>query len=379
MAPVIDVDFSLAIYNRTGKYFVGRDILEDLGERVGSVYYWRLAADRPPVGLRAKLLGRALAVEDRVRARYGDSTVAAFRSRRPMLHMDPSTVVHAALRASDIVLCHDLGPLTHPELFAPAVGDLYRRAYAVVSGADARMVFVSQASMDAYRDLYGDNSDMRVIYPAIRAEIGGQGAPVAIPGPFLLTVGSVGNRKNQAASIAAFARSGLHQSGVSYVICGAREPGADAVAALAAATPGVILLPYVTDAELQWLYGAAAGFVLMSRLEGFGVPVAEAIARGLVPLVTADSVLEEVAGDGALTAPCHDLEAIAAQMNRLVALTPSERAERQQRLSQSIARFSREAFARAWSTLIDETAGRRQTSAQRQVTPPSLQPTRQAF
>ncbi|MDF8334824.1 glycosyltransferase [Novosphingobium cyanobacteriorum] len=274
--------------------------------------------------------------------------------------MDPSTVVHAALRASDIVLCHDLGPLTHPELFTPAVCDLYRRAYAVVSRADARMVFVSQASMDAYRDLYGDNSDMRVIYPAIRAEIGGQGDPVAIPGPFLLTVGSVGNRKNQATSIEAFARSGLHQSGVSYVICGAREPGADAVAAVAASTPGVILLPYVTDAELQWLYGAASGFVLMSRLEGFGVPVAEAIARGLVPLVTADSVLEEVAGEGALVAPCHDADAIAAQMNRLVALTSAERALRQQRLARSIARFSRQSFAQGWSTLIHDVAGRAQ-------------------
>jgi hypothetical protein len=37
---------------------------------------------------------------------------------------------------------------------------------------------------------------------------------------------------------------------------------------------------------LRWLYANAIGFVLVSLLEGFGVPVAEAINRGILLLVS---------------------------------------------------------------------------------------------
>src|SRR6201999_2499293 len=55
---LVDVDFSLAIHNRTGKYFIGRDLLETPGLPLGDIYYWGLSASRPPAGLLGKLVGR---------------------------------------------------------------------------------------------------------------------------------------------------------------------------------------------------------------------------------------------------------------------------------------------------------------------------------
>lgn len=346
-----DVDFSLALHNRTGKYFIGRDLLADQADLVRDVYYWRRIAARVPNGLGARVLGRLLTIESRARvagrpAPFGPRV----RPERPVLHLDPLTVAVAALRPTDMVLCHDLGPVTHPDLFAPDVSAIYAWVFEEIARVRPSLTFVSRASRDAFAGRYAAWDGMRVIYPPIRADLI-RTPPVPVPGikpPFLLTVGSVGRRKNQAGAIRAFARSGLAERGVSYVICGATEPGSDAVVDAAARTPGVHLLDYVADGALAWLYRNASGFVLTSRLEGFGVPVAEAIGHGLVPLVSAHSVLEEVAGDGALAADPEDEAAVARGMTRLLAMPSDERAARRTRLGRSIERFTREAFADGW-------------------------------
>lgn len=272
-----------------------------------------------------------------------------------MIHLDPATVVHAKLTPQDIVVCHDMGPITHPDLFAPGVSQLYAWAFREVAEARPRLVCVSQASLDTFRGLYGDLPDQRVIYPSIRTEVSAGGdAPVdGVRGPYVLTVGSIGRRKNQSGSIAAFARSGLAAEGWSYVLCGGREPGYEEVAALAAQTQGVKLLPYVSDPQLNWLYRHAGGFVLMSHLEGFGIPVAEAVVRGLTPLVTRGTVLEEVAGAGAVTADCRDVASMADGLRQLARMSDEERKQRHAALDLSIKRFNQAAFAAGWLELLE--------------------------
>ena len=137
------------------------------------------------------------------------------------------------------------------------------------------------------------------------------------------------------------------------MICGGKEPGFDRVELAARATPGVVLLPYVSDAALSWLYRNADGFVLASLLEGFGMPVAEAISKGLVPLVSANSVLSEVAGDGAVAADPSDEASIASGMIALATMGAEERSARLVLGQQSILRFSPDAIAAAWRTAFD--------------------------
>jgi glycosyltransferase involved in cell wall biosynthesis len=80
----------------------------------------------------------------------------------------------------------------------------------------------------------------------------------------------------------------------------------------------VRFLGWISGAEIEGLWAIAAAFVFPSLYEGFGLPVLEAMARG-VPVACSDaSSLPEVAGDAALLFDPHDEGAIAAAVERLL-------------------------------------------------------------
>lgn len=354
---MIDVDFSLAIHNRTGKYFIGRDIINDNSSIIDSIFYGRLNRPSTPGYLAGRLASRVMMMEMKRRV-AGRISLPLIRRVNPVLHMDPLTALNYIISPRDMIIVHDVGPITHPDLFPADVTALYKAAYDYISEHRPMLIFVSKASQSAFNALYRFSGETCVIYPHIRSDLKNIADPVPdVSTPFLLTVGSIGARKGQEASIAAYARSGLHDRGVSYVICGGpEEPGYTAVVTAVTATPGVVHLPYVSDAQLSWLYRHAAGFVLASRLEGFGVPVAEAISYGLIPAVTAASVLEEVAGPEAVIFDAYDENAIAQAMIKLTEMSEGERTRRSADLTRHIARFSPKLFADHWRALLSNKA-----------------------
>lgn len=76
----------------------------------------------------------------------------------------------------------------------------------------------------------------------------------------------------------------------------------------------VLLTGYVAEEELVVLTGAAYGLIYPSLWEGFGVPVLEAMVAGVPVITSANSSMQEIAGDAALYADAADHTDIADKM-----------------------------------------------------------------
>jgi glycosyltransferase involved in cell wall biosynthesis len=98
-------------------------------------------------------------------------------------------------------------------------------------------------------------------------------------------------------------------------------------------------LDWVPNEDLEALYRAATAFVFPSLYEGFGLPVLEAMSRGVPVACSNRGALAEVADDAALTFDPDDPAAIAAAIEKLVS-DPAERTRLARAGRENAARFS---------------------------------------
>lgn len=172
---------------------------------------------------------------------------------------------------------------------------------------------------------------------------------------FLLYVGAGDRRKNLPRLLEAYAvlraQGGIE---VGLALCGPKAPRGGA-----AAIPGVRWLGRVSDQELCALYHAATALVQPSLLEGFGLPVLEAMASGTPVLCSRATSLPEVAGSAALYFDPFDVEDIATQLRRCL----SDEALRQELVQRGLAQAARfrweDTARRTLAVLADVAAGYR--------------------
>jgi glycosyltransferase involved in cell wall biosynthesis len=102
---------------------------------------------------------------------------------------------------------------------------------------------------------------------------------------------------------------------------------------------------WVSAAEVEGLWAVADAFAFPSLYEGFGLPVLEAMARGVPVACSNASSLPEVAGDAALLFDPHEETAIAAAVLRLLE-DPAEAGRLRARGLQRVREFTWERTAR---------------------------------
>jgi len=147
----------------------------------------------------------------------------------------------------------------------------------------------------------------------------------APPLPFALYVGGISPNKNLATLIRAFARSVARSQGAQlllvgdYLSDGFKGNYAELKALVAELKVGcqVVFTGFVPDEELCRLYNTCTLFVMPSLDEGFGLPAIEAMACGRPVIVSSGNSLEEVVADAGLTVDPHNVEELAAAMDRL--------------------------------------------------------------
>jgi glycosyltransferase involved in cell wall biosynthesis len=157
--------------------------------------------------------------------------------------------------------------------------------------------------------------------PFFGASPGGVPAKHGIHSPYVLGVGTLEPRKNLTRLVEAFVSLPRDVRGdCRLVLAGGRGWSNERFDSLVRRhADDVLLLGFVPDEDLPGLYAGATVFAYPSLAEGFGLPVAEAMAAGTAVLTSDRSSLPEVAGDAALLVEPEDIAAIAAGLERLLA------------------------------------------------------------
>ncbi len=223
----------------------------------------------------------------------------------------PALAERHARRLRWIALVH------HPLAFETGLSEARRLALTdseTRALASARaVVATSTATARALRRFGVPAEKLHVVEPGTDPAPLARGSGVA--SPTLLCVATITPRKGHAVLVEALA--GLKDAPWTLLCAGSTERDAACTAALhrAIAMAGlqarVRLLGEVDGARLEALYDAADLFVLPSHHEGYGMALAEALARGLpVISTTAGAIADTVPSDAGVLVPPGDPPAL---------------------------------------------------------------------
>jgi len=246
---------------------------------------------------------------------------------------------------------HDLTTRAMPELHSRANLLADRAFEALLRRADALMADSESTKNDAVRALGLKPERIKVIYlgiaPAFFAVTPADAARVreryGLERPFLLSVGTIEPRKNIDTLVRAWrALPASLKEQFDLVLAG---PMGWASAETVSLVRSVRYLGYIPESDVAPLTAAAAVFAYPSLYEGFGFPVAQALAAG-TPVVTSNvSSLPEVAGDAALLVDPRSERELRDALERLL-LSSDLRGELAARGRRQAAQFTWEECAR---------------------------------
>jgi glycosyltransferase involved in cell wall biosynthesis len=189
----------------------------------------------------------------------------------------------------------------------------------VISRASGLIAISENTRLDAARLLGIPAEKIDVIYPGIDERFF-TAAPLVRRRPYALFLGTIEPRKNVDTLLDAWHElpASLRDEFDLVVAGPAGWKSETTLARLRFNADNVHYLGYVPESEIPSLTAGASAFAYVSLYEGFGFPVAQAMAAG-VPVVTSNtSCLPEVAGDAALCVDPRSPAEVGNALNRVL-------------------------------------------------------------
>jgi glycosyltransferase involved in cell wall biosynthesis len=258
---------------------------------------------------------------------FQEHSSAARETHADLVHY-PCNVIGLRERTPAVVTVHDLTFLEEPAWYRWERAAYNRWGVSNSVRRAKRVIAVSEATADALVNrLNVDRNRIDVVYNGVderfmpaedetKKEVRKK---YELPTNFFLFVGTLEPRKNLVRVINAWSRIAgeIEQD---LVLAGREGWKAESIfeaARASAHSARIRFVGFVDHGDLPRLMGTADALVYPSLAEGFGIPVAEAMACG-TPVITSNvSSLPEVAGDAGILVDPVDETAIADAMQRL--------------------------------------------------------------
>ncbi|MCE6990454.1 glycosyltransferase family 1 protein [Dyadobacter sp. CY323] len=228
-----------------------------------------------------------------------------------------------------VVTIHDLIFERLPELFKPVDRRIYRHKFQSACKRSDRIVAVSEQTKRDLVELYHvDPERIHVIYqdcnPVFKRMTDHEESTkilglYGIELPFILSVGTLEERKNQHRLVEAFANA--RTSDFKLILVGKPTSYSQKIRETIrhyGLEKQVLILQNVPTDHLPALYQSAEIFAYISIYEGFGIPILEALHSGTPVLSAKGSCLEEAGGPGGLYADPYKTEDISHQLGKLI-------------------------------------------------------------
>ena len=238
------------------------------------------------------------------------------------------SLVYPPSRAPLVATVHDLCILRFPRAFPWRWSVFHRRGLSLIL-RHARVILAdSRSTRDDLRSLAGA-ADPRIRVVGLGVEAPARPAEPevervlrkrGIERPYLLYVGTIEPRKNLPRLVQAYASFSGEERKRSgeLVLVGPRGWLGRREMSGILGHPGVKWLGYLPQQELEAVYAGATVFAYPSLYEGFGLPVLEAMARGLAVVTSNTSSLREVGEGVALLVDPADPRELAKALRRLI-------------------------------------------------------------
>lgn len=220
----------------------------------------------------------------------------------------PFGLAKAGIRS--VVTIHDLIFIRYPRLYPFIDRQIYVYKFRKACREADKIIAVSETTRRDIVSFFGiDERKIEVVYQgcdrafALRvgeAEKERVRRAYGLPERFILSVGSIEERKNLLLAVKALKHVGKE---VGLVAVGRPTPYLEQIRAYAEANDlsrRVRFLHGFPFADLPALYRCASVFVYPSFFEGFGIPVLEAITSEVPVIAATGSCLEEAGGPGSL-------------------------------------------------------------------------------
>jgi glycosyltransferase involved in cell wall biosynthesis len=258
--------------------------------------------------------------------------IARLASHAQVLH-SPHYNAPLFYQGNLVVTIHDLIHVTDPTFKGTLAARLYARPMfnLVARRADCLIADSEFTKTQIVEHLPISPSKVVVVYLGVSDHFcphdRGQALPrvsslLGLKRPYILFVGNLKPHKNVKTLLHAFSQMCAHSDfDHQLVILGDdRKWKVDLVSECekSGINDRVLFAPHVRYEDLPWVYGAAEILVMPSFIEGFGLPVLEAMACGTPVVCSRAASLPEVAGDAAEYFEPTSVEGLAAGMERVL-------------------------------------------------------------